>query len=42
MNENYDDIFKQIVKVKYNTDIPGKIYLVSRCNECTYKLNKIK
>ena len=42
MDEDYKNMFKQIAIAEYNPNDSDNKYIVSRCNEYTYKLNKIK
>ena len=42
MDEDYKNMFKQIAIAEYNPNDLDNKYIVSRCNEYTYKLNKIK
>lgn len=42
MNEDYKNMFKQIAIAEYNPNDPNNKYIVSKCNEYTYKLNTIK
>ena len=42
MDEDYINMFKQIAISEYNPNDPDNKYIVSKCNEYTYKLNTIK
>ena len=42
MDEDYKNMFKQIAIAEYNPNDSDNKYIVSRCNEYTYKLNNIK
>ena len=42
MDEDYKNMFKQIAIAEYNPNDSNNKYIVSRCNEYTYKLNKIQ
>ena len=42
MDEDYKNMFKQIAIAEYNPNDPDNKYIVSRCNEYTYKLNTIQ
>ena len=42
MDEDYKNMFKQISIAEYNPNDSDNKYIVSRCNEYTCKLNKIK
>ena len=41
-DEDYKNMFKQIAIAEYNPNDPDNKYIVSRCNEYTYKLNAIQ
>ena len=42
MDADYKNMFKQIAIAEYNPNESDNKYIVSRCNEYTYKLNNIK
>lgn len=42
MSEDYKNMFKQIAIAEYNPNDEDNKYIVSKCNEYTYKLNTIK
>ena len=42
MDEDYKNMFKQIAIAEYNPNDTDNKYIISKCNEYTYKLNTIK
>lgn len=42
MNEDYKNMFSQISIAEYNPNDEDNNYIISKCNEYTYKLNTIK
>ena len=41
MNEDYKNMFNQISIAEYNPNDEDNKYLISKCNEYTYKINTI-
>lgn len=42
LNEDYKNMFKQIAIAEYNPNDEKNKYIISKCNEYTYKINSIK